>query len=144
MDSSPGHQPRPAIGPWQRVGPIDEETFVNVTRAAADVIELVREEHQVPEEFGVRLFPAGTRPDETTVAIDFAATPSDGDEVSEQHGTMVFVAQDVASVLAHAELDAIRQGPSDGERPLRLVLRARGDSRLVDDRGRRGGDDASA
>ena len=95
---------------------------MHVTHAAVNVIELVRGEHGIPDEFGVPLVPAGTRPEERTVAIDFAASPSEGDEVSRQHGTLVFVAGDVAADLRGAELDVIRFESDDGP-SLRLVLR---------------------
>jgi hypothetical protein len=101
----------------------DEESDVNVTRAAADVIELVREEHGIPEEFGVRLFPSRNRPDEQGVAIDFAESPCAGDEISRQFGTLVYVARDVADDLADVNLDAIPVASDDGQ-SLRLVLRS--------------------
>jgi Fe-S cluster assembly iron-binding protein IscA len=102
------------------------EWDMNVTAAAVDVIEHVRGLHNIPDRFGVRLFPSRNGEDDTAVAIDFAETPSAGDEVSEQHGTLVFVAHDVAGVLADVELDAVRTGTDDGGQPVRLVLRGGG------------------
>jgi Fe-S cluster assembly iron-binding protein IscA len=102
------------------------EEIMIVTSAAVEVIEHVRELHSIPDDFGVRLFPSRNHEDATTVAIDFAHAPSADDEVSEQHGTLVFVDRDVAVVLADAELDAIRTGTDDGGHPVRLVLRSGG------------------
>ena len=96
---------------------------MNVTPTATEVIERVRQLNSIPDGWGIRLFPAGTGEDEMTVAIDFAEERAQGDEVSEQHGTMVFVAQEVVGLLASVELDAVRHGSADGDRPLQLVLR---------------------
>jgi Fe-S cluster assembly iron-binding protein IscA len=102
---------------------------MNVTSAAADVIEKVRRHHDIPDGFGVRLFPSSVDGADTRLAIDFANWPTEGDEVSEQHGTLVFVASDVAPMLADAELDAIPFEADDGGQPVRLVLRV--DGRLL-------------
>lgn len=62
---------------------------------------------ELPDDHGVRVF---AQPDETgepALALAFAPAPEEGDQVSEQHGTAIFVAPEIAEPLAGTVLDVM-------------------------------------
>jgi hypothetical protein len=99
---------------------------VEVTLTAASAIEQARQANGIPPSHGVRIFAAKDPKGEVMLALDFAAEPSEGDDVTEQYGTRLFLAADVAGPLADVELDAIPDVSADGDQAPRLVFRPRG------------------
>ncbi len=75
----------------------------------------LREGQDVPETYGLRIFPETTEPDEITVGLGFTDTPADGDHVTEQDGLRVFVAPELAAPLEDAAIDVTAD---DGARHL--------------------------
>jgi hypothetical protein len=55
--------------------------------------------------------------------ISFAEEPATTDSVGEQHGTKLFVAEEVAEPLASFALDVGPQATDDGSVPTELVIR---------------------
>jgi Fe-S cluster assembly iron-binding protein IscA len=96
---------------------------VRITATAADVIERQRHEHSIPESYGIRVFGTGGA-GRSGLALKFAARPAEDDEISEQHGTRLYVSREVAGVLADVDIDAVTDHADHGEHRPRLVLRS--------------------
>lgn len=81
--------------------------MLQVTTAAVVALEEARSAQQVPDEHGVRVSaqPDPNDPDNTVLALGFTATPVEGDQVTDQAGTAIFVAPEVAEPLADTLLD---------------------------------------
>ena len=92
--------------------------MLQITPDAAAFLAELREGQDVPDTYGLRIFPESTEPDEVTVGLGFTDTPADGDHVSEQDGLRVFVAPELAAPLEDAAIDVTAD---DGAR--RLVFR---------------------
>jgi Fe-S cluster assembly iron-binding protein IscA len=79
--------------------------MLQVTTRAAAVLNEERSHRGIPESFGLRV--QQDRSDSTArLRLEFAATPVAGDEVGETAGVRVFVAPDIAEVLAGQAIDA--------------------------------------
>jgi len=98
--------------------------MLHCTPAATAVLEAVRRQNDIPEGHGIRLFPAPAPGGEVALGIDFAADPEPGDDVSDQHGTTVMVAGDIAPQLDGLLLDAVPDPSADGSGVPQLVLRS--------------------
>ena len=98
--------------------------MLHCTPAATATLEAVRRDNDIPEGFAVRLFPAPAPGGEVALGIDFTADPQPGDDVTEQHGTTVMVAGDIAPQLDGLTLDAVPDPTADGNGAPQLVLRA--------------------
>lgn len=98
--------------------------MLTCTANAATVLEKVRQDNAIPEDFGVRLFAAPTDEGEVGLGIDFTAEPAAGDQVSEQHGTTLIVAPEIAEQLTDLTLDVVPDPSMDGQGETQLVLRA--------------------
>jgi Fe-S cluster assembly iron-binding protein IscA len=72
--------------------------------AAAEIAE-ARRAQGVPENFGIRIFGEPQSEGGMEVGLTFAQVPAEDDEVTEQEGTRVFVAPEVAGPLSAAALD---------------------------------------
>jgi Fe-S cluster assembly iron-binding protein IscA len=88
----------------------EDEFMLLLTHDAAAEIAEARRAQGVPETFGVRLFGAPQSEGGMEVGLTFAQVPAEDDEVTEQEGTRVFVAPEVAGPLAAAALD-VEQTP---------------------------------
>jgi Fe-S cluster assembly iron-binding protein IscA len=81
--------------------------MLQLTSPAAAVLREARAERGVPEHFGLRVQSARSEEKERGgVRLDFAESPSEGDEVGETEGMRVFVAPELAEPLADQTLDA--------------------------------------
>ena len=77
--------------------------------AAAEIAE-ARRAQGVPETFGIRVFGEAQSEGGMDVGLTFAQVPAEDDEVTEQEGTRLFVAPEVAGPLSAAALD-VEQTP---------------------------------
>lgn len=99
--------------------------MLQCTRAAADTLDKVRSQQGLPESFGIRLFPSEVTDGQVGLGLEFAETPAEGDQVTEQHGTRVIVAPEIADELAELTLDVVPDPSSNGNAAPQLVLRPR-------------------
>ena len=84
--------------------------MLKVSDSAVSVLEETRTAQEVPESYGVRVFANADESGQPTLALAFAEQPAEGDEVTQQHGTQVYVAPEVAEPLADSVLD-VEQTP---------------------------------
>ena len=96
--------------------------MLQITPDAANFLSELREGQQVPDTYGLRIFPESTEPDEITVALGFTDAPADGDQVTEQDGMRVFVAPELAAPLEDAAIDVTAEDGSP-----HLVFRPQGE-----------------
>jgi Fe-S cluster assembly iron-binding protein IscA len=96
---------------------------LQITHGAATFLSELRRGQDVPETYGLRVFPESTEPGEITIGLGFTDTPADGDQVTEQDGLRVFVAPELASPLEDAAIDVTAE--SDGG--AKLVFRPQGE-----------------
>lgn len=101
--------------------------MLQCTPAAASTLEGVRQQNDLPESFGVRLFAAPAPDGEVGLGIDFAPQPAEGDAVTEQHGTTIMVAPEISDQLADLTLDVVPDPSADGAEAPQLVLRRQED-----------------
>ena len=92
--------------------------MLQITHGAASLLTELRRGQDVPETFGLRVFPESTEPGEVTIGLGFTDSPAAGDEVTEQDGMKVFVAQELAEPLQDAAIDITEEGGAE-----RLVFR---------------------
>ena len=78
--------------------------MLQITRDAATFLSELRRGHDMPDTYGLRVFPEST-PGEVSIGLGFTDTPLDGDHVTEQDGLRVFVAPELAEPLNEAEID---------------------------------------
>jgi Fe-S cluster assembly iron-binding protein IscA len=98
--------------------------MLQCTPAAVTTLQAVRQHNDIPEDHGVRLFPAPAPEGEYGLGIDFAAEPQADDVVSEQHGTTIMVDAGISEQLDGLTLDAVPDPTQDGSGAPQLVLRA--------------------
>lgn len=98
--------------------------MLQVTTAAIAALEEARTAQEVPEDHGVRVSaqPDPNDPANTVLALGFTGAPAEGDQVTEQAGTAVYVAAEVAEPLAGTVLD-IEHTPEGAQ----LTLKAQDD-----------------
>lgn len=99
--------------------------MLQCTRAAADTLDQVRSQQGLPESFGVRLFPSEVSDGRVGLGLEFAEAPAEGDQVTEQHGTRVIVAPEIAEDLSELTLDVVPDPSANGNGAPQLVLRPR-------------------
>lgn len=87
---------------------------MQVTSDAANVLAEAREAQELPEDYGVRVFAHADESGQASLALAFADQPSEGDQVTEQDGTEVYVAPELAEPLAESTLD-VTDGPNGPE-----------------------------
>jgi Fe-S cluster assembly iron-binding protein IscA len=96
--------------------------MLQVTHGAAALLTELRNGQDVPETYGVRVFPESTEPGEVTIGLGFTDAPAEGDQVTETDGLKVFVAPELVAPLEDAAIDVAQQ---DGAS--RLVFRPQDD-----------------
>jgi Fe-S cluster assembly iron-binding protein IscA len=96
---------------------------LQITHGAATFLSELRRGQDVPEDFGLRVFPESTEPGEITIGLGFTDAPTEGDQVTEQDGLKVFVAPELAAPLEDAAIDVAAE--NDGA--ARLVFRPQGE-----------------
>lgn len=100
-----------------------EEPLLQVSDAAVGVLEEERNAQQIPDSFGVRLFAQPDESGEAALALAFAEEPTDGDQVTAQGDTEIYIAEELAEPLATVVLDVEQTSegpqlalvPQDGE-----------------------------
>ena len=86
--------------------------MLEITPAASDVVQNLREQRGLPDGCGLRVY-ANTDEGENSqraVRLGFADEPFAGDQVAEQDGERVFVAPEVADLLDGSILDVDGSG----------------------------------
>ena len=83
--------------------------MLEITHGAAALLTELREGQEVPEDYGLRVFPETTQPGEVTIGLGFTDQPAAGDQVAEQEGMKVFVAQELAAPLEDAAIDVTKE-----------------------------------
>jgi Fe-S cluster assembly iron-binding protein IscA len=94
-----------------------------LTPTAARTLDEVRRQQSLPDNFGVRVSGQTTPAGELGLQIGFAEAPEPTDTVAEQHGTKVFIAEEVVDPLSDIALDATVALSSNGSAPPELLLR---------------------
>ena len=79
--------------------------MLQVSDSAVSVLEEARTAQEVPDSFGVRVFAQTDDTGQAGLALAFAEQPADGDEVTQQSGTEIYVAPELAEPLATSMLD---------------------------------------
>jgi Fe-S cluster assembly iron-binding protein IscA len=95
---------------------------LQITHGAATFLSELRRGQEVPDTYGLRVFPESTEPGEVTIGLGFTDTPLEGDQVTEQDGLRVFVAPELAAPLEDAAIDIA----GDNGAP-RLIFRPQGE-----------------
>jgi Fe-S cluster assembly iron-binding protein IscA len=88
---------------------------LEITQGAAALLTELRRGQDVPDDYGLRVFPETAEPGEVTIGLGFTDEPVAGDQVTEADGMKVFVAQELAAPLEDAAIDVAQQ---DGEEQL--------------------------
>ena len=101
--------------------------MLQCTPTAAATLENVRAANDIPDDFGVRVFAAQAPDGSVGLGIDFRAEPAAGDAVTEQHGTTIMVAPELADQLSDVTLDVVPDPTADGNGEPQLVLRPQGE-----------------
>ena len=97
--------------------------MLEITRGAADLLTELRQGQDVPEDYGLRVFPETNQPGEVTIGLGFTDQPAAGDQVAEQEGMKVFVAQELAAPLEDAAIDVTKENGTP-----QLVFRPKGEN----------------
>lgn len=92
--------------------------MLQLSPTAAEALNQARDEQDVPEDYGVRVSAQAGPDGQTGLAVGFAEGPVEGDEVTEQAGTQVFIAAEVAEPLAESVIDM-----EETERGAQLVVK---------------------
>jgi len=96
---------------------------LEITRGAAALLTELREDQEVPEDYGLRVFPETAQPGEVTIGLGFTDQPAAGDHVAEQEGMKVFVAQELATPLEDSAIDVTKENGAP-----QLVFRPKGEN----------------
>ena len=89
--------------------------MLQMTHAAAELLNEIRSSSEIPAEAGVRVYPEKLSESEVSIGVGFVDDPMPGDHVSEQEGIRLFVAPEIAGPLDGTKIDVTR---SDGETQL--------------------------
>lgn len=79
--------------------------MLQVSDSAVSVLQEARTNQEVPDSFGVRVFAQADETGQAGLALAFAEEPAEGDHVTEQSGTEIYVAPELAEPLAESRLD---------------------------------------
>ncbi len=89
--------------------------MLQMTQAAATLLNEIRSTSEIPAQAGVRVYPEKLGESEVSIGVGFVDDPMPGDQVSEQEGIRLFVAPEIAGPLDATKIDVTR---SDGETQL--------------------------
>lgn len=92
--------------------------MLRVSENAAAALENVRSAEGIPESYGVRLSGGQQPSGDVVIDVAFVEAGEDTDQVTEQSGTDVYVAPELAEPLSTAVMDV-----QDSETGLQLVFR---------------------
>ena len=99
-----------------------------LTSNAAMTIDEARRQRPIPTNYGVRLSGQPSASGELGLQITFVEAPAPSDTVAEQHGTHLFIAEELAGPLSDTTLDVSPAVSDDGAAPVsQLVLRPQQD-----------------
>lgn len=101
--------------------------MLEITHGAAALLTEIRRGQEVPDNYGLRVFPESTTPGEVTIGLGFTEAPAAGDEVTEQDGMRVFVARELVVPLEDAAIDV-----TGGDGAARLVFRPKSEGTGAD------------
>lgn len=79
--------------------------MLQVSESAVSVLREARTTQDVPESYGLRVFAQPDESGQPALALAFAEEPAEGDQVSQQAGTDLYVAPELAEPLAEHVLD---------------------------------------
>ena len=83
--------------------------MLEITHGAAALLTELRKGQDVPDDYGLRVFPETAEPGEVTIGLGFADQPVPGDQVTEADGMKLFVAQELAAPLEDATIDVAQE-----------------------------------
>lgn len=92
--------------------------MLEITQGAAALLTELRNGQDVPENYGLRVFPETDQPGEVTIGLGFTDQPAAGDQVSETDGLKVFVAKELVAPLEDAAIDVAQDNGAS-----RLIFR---------------------
>lgn len=78
--------------------------MLQISAEAAAVLSELRVSRGIPETYGLRIY-SEAEPEGQKVQVTFTESPEEGDHVSEQRGTKLFIAEDLATPLSEAFID---------------------------------------
>ncbi len=96
--------------------------MLQITQGAAALLTELRRTQDVPETYGLRVFPETSEPGEVTIGLGFAEAPAQGDHVTDADGLKVFVASELAAPLDETAIDVTEANGAS-----RLVFRPQGE-----------------
>lgn len=79
--------------------------MLEITHGAAALLTEIRRGQDVPDDYGLRVFPEQSGPGELAIGLGFTDAPVAGDQVTEAEGMKVFVAEELAAPLDDAAID---------------------------------------
>jgi Fe-S cluster assembly iron-binding protein IscA len=87
--------------------------MLQVSETAITALQAARDAQELPDSFGVRVFGEPTDSGQMAVSLTFAEVPLENDQVTEQDGTQLFIAPEVAEPLSASviDLEDTAQGP---------------------------------
>ena len=97
--------------------------MLQITNGAAALLTEIRRSSDVPEDYGLRIFPEQSGQGDVSVSLGFTDRPVEGDQVTEQQGLRVFIAPELAQPLDQAAIDV-----TDEDGAERLVFRPQEDN----------------
>lgn len=83
--------------------------MLQMTDRAADLLRNLRNEAQLPDNAGVRVYSEMAATGEPTLSIGFTPDPMPTDQVAEHEGLRLFVAPEIAGPLDDAVMDVIAE-----------------------------------
>ncbi len=102
---NPARATHPRYGRGRSEPDPQELTIFEVTTDAVRLIEEARNAQEVPDSFGIRVFSHADDNGQGSLALAFAEQPAEGDEVTEQAGTEIYLAPELVAPLADTRLD---------------------------------------
>ena len=87
--------------------------MLEITQGAAALLTELRKGQDVPDDYGLRVFPETAEPGEVTIGLGFTDEPIAGDQVTEADGMKVFVAQELAAPLQDAAIDVAQENGTE-------------------------------
>lgn len=83
--------------------------MLQMTDRAADLLRNLRNDAQLPESAGVRVYSETAATGEPTLSIGFTPEPMPSDQVADHAGLRLFVAPEIAEPLAGAVMDVVAE-----------------------------------